>query len=182
MPLIIRAPNSNETNGKECDWLINNTDYAPTLLSFAGVETPEYMQGESFKGAIEGEKEPKNWREATYYRYWMHMAHSHNNPAHFGIRTKRYKLILFYGKDYTDLYSGHKVQGKGGNRFWEDTPSAWELYDLEKDPTEMVNQYSNPEYAKVVKELKKELKKLREEVKEDDSNYPEIQKIIEANF
>ncbi len=182
MPLIIRDPRADETKGETCDWIINNTDYAPTLLSFAGVDTPEYMQGESFKGAIEGEKEPKSWRKATYYRYWMHMAHSHNNPAHFGVRTKRYKLILFYGKDYTDLFSGHKVHGKDGNRFWKDTPSAWELYDLERDPMEMVNQYSNPEYAKVIKELKKELVKLREEANEDDSNYPEIQKIIEDNF
>ncbi len=182
MPLIIRDPYANETRGESCDWLINNTDYAPTLLSFAGVETPKYMQGKSFKGAIEGEREPSSWRDATYYRYWMHMAHSHNNPAHFGVRTKRYKLIFYYGKDYTDLQAGHKVHGKDGNRFWRDTPSAWELYDLDRDPTEMVNQYSNPEYAKVVKALKKRLTQLREEANEDDSRYPEIQRIIDENY
>ncbi len=182
MPLIIRDPYAKETAGEECGWLINNTDYAPTLLGFAGVDTPEYMQGMSFRDAVEGGKEPSKWRKATYYRYWMHMAHSHNNPAHFGIRTKRYKLIFFYGKDYTDIFSGRKVQGKDGNRYWRDTPSAWELYDLEKDPTEMVNQYSNPQYAKVVKDLKKQLVKLRKEAGEDDSRYPEIEEIIKENL
>lgn len=182
MPLIIRDPYAKSEAGDRCDWLINNSDYAPTLLSFAGVETPDYMQGESFKGALKGESEPKEWRKSTYYRYWMHMAHGHNNPAHFGVRTKRYKLIFFYGKDYTDLHSGRKIQGKDGNRYWGNTPSAWELYDLEKDPNEMVNQYSNPEYSDVIMELKRELVKLREEVGDDDSNYPDIKQIIDDNF
>ena len=44
---------------------------------------------------------PDAWRTSTYYRYWMHMAHGHNNPAHFGLRTDRYKLIFFYGCDFT---------------------------------------------------------------------------------
>ncbi len=182
MPLIVRNPYAKSVAGERCDWIINNTDYAPTILDLAGVSTPDYMQGESFKRAIEGESKPKSWREATYYRYWMHMAHSHNNPAHFGVRTDRYKLIFFYGKDYTDLFAGAKVQGKDGNRFWRDTPAGWELYDLETDPKEMVNQYSNPEYASVVKKLKKQLIELRKEVKEDDSNFPEIEEIIDNNW
>ncbi|MDU0354573.1 DUF4976 domain-containing protein [Paraglaciecola aquimarina] len=40
-----------------------------------------------------------DWRKGTYYRYWMHSAH-HDVPAHFGLRTKRYKLIFFYGINY----------------------------------------------------------------------------------
>ena len=46
----------------------------------------------------------------------------------------------------------------------------------------MVNQYNNPKYAKVVDELKKELKKLRKEVGEDDSKHPHIHKIIEKEL
>ena len=46
----------------------------------------------------------------------------------------------------------------------------------------MVNQYSNPEYKNVIKDLKKQLIKLRKESKEDDSNHPEIQEIINNNL
>jgi hypothetical protein len=38
---------------------------------------------------------------------------------------------------------------------------------LEKDPKEMKNVYDDPAYAGVVKELKKELQKLRKELEDD---------------
>jgi len=80
------------------------------------------MQGHSFTGALRGEAKPKEWRKVVYYRYWMHMAHGLQVPAHFGIRGERYKLIFFYGC---------KPDGSGPH-----TPVAWEFYDLEKDPSE----------------------------------------------
>ena len=33
-----------------------------------------------------------------YYRYWMHNGNDHHVPAHYGVRTERYKLIYYYGK------------------------------------------------------------------------------------
>jgi hypothetical protein len=33
----------------------------------------------------------------SIFQYWMHMAH-HDNPGHFALRSKRYKLIFFYGR------------------------------------------------------------------------------------
>ena len=95
MPLIVRYPKS-ITAGTKIDSLINNVDFAPTLLDFAGADQPEFMPGRSIRGMLQGKGEPSDWPTATYYRYWMHMAH-HDNPAHFGIRTKRFKLIYFYG-------------------------------------------------------------------------------------
>jgi len=181
MPLIVHYPKMIKANSRN-NWLINNTDYAPTLLELAGIETPDYMQGNSFVDALRGKEEPEYWRKETYYRYWMHMAHGHNNPAHFGIRTKKYKLIFFYGVDYTDTHNNRKIEGKDGNRFWESTPAAWELYDLEKDPTEMVNQYSNPEYSKIVEELKQQLLETRAEIGDTDEQFPRIKEIFETNL
>ena len=68
------------------------------------------------------------------------------------------------------------------NRFWKITPAAWELYDLVKDPTEMVNQYSNPEYAKLVKELKQKLIKIRTDIGDTDEEFPRIQKIFRKHL
>lgn len=77
-----------------------------------------------------------------YYRYY-HPGH-HNVAAHYGVRTDRYKLIFF-------------------NKL-----NQWELYDLQKDPIEMKNVYSDPAYKKTVESLKKEMYRLKKELKDND--------------
>lgn len=179
MPFIIRAPHITKA-GTRSSSIINNTDYAPTIISLAGGEIPKQMQGKSIVPLLKGEQ-PDDWRKATYYRYWLHLEH-HDIPGHFGVRTKEYKLIFFYGRHWDLERVGLK------SRAWlkDDetlkigpTPVSWELYDLTKDPTEVNNVYGKPEYAEIVKELKKELKKQREQYNETDVNYPHIQKIVD---
>lgn len=46
----------------------------------------------------------------------------------------------------------------------------------------MKNRYSDPEYQEIIKDLKKELKLMREELNETDEKYPRIQKIIEEHW
>ncbi|MFI3269735.1 MAG: sulfatase [Rikenellaceae bacterium] len=175
MPFIVRYPESIKA-GSRTDLLINNTDFAPTLIEMAGGKTPDYMQGKSFAKQMQGLSD-EELREATYYRYWMHMASKHCNPAHFGVRTKRYKLIFFYGVDYVP----------GGRNLWGGrngliTPSAWEFYDMERDPQELKNEYKNPKYAKIIADLKQEILRQRKELNEEDTKYPHIQKIINENW
>jgi len=129
------------------------------------------MQGRSFLPELEGRPKPADWRDVTYYRYWMHMAHGLRVPAHFGIRSERYKLIFFYGCDFT-----------GRRRTQPPTPPAWEFYDLDKDPAEMHNEYDNPKYAKIIAAMKTRLKETREQLHETDEKYPEIQKIIDEHW
>jgi len=181
MPLIVHYPGMIRGRAR-CDRLINNTDFAPTLLELAGVKRPDYMQGCSFVGALKGAPEPADWRKGTYYRYWMHMAHGHNNPGHFGIRTKQYKLIFFYGTDYTDTHNKKLVTKHGGNRFWKSTPAAWEFYDLTEDPHEMHNRYRDTEYRQIIRSLKAELKELRKEIGDTDQDHPGIREIINAHW
>jgi len=181
MPFIMRYPPLIKA-GSTNDYLINNTDFAPTMLALAGAEkTPSYMQGHSFLPSLLGQPMP-GWRTATYYRYWMHLIH-HDNPSHFGIRTKDYKLIFYYGLPFNMEDMGKKTM------WWTDksglviqTPAAWELYDLRKDPFETNNVYGNPEYSSVVAQLKQELKRTREELHETDEKYPHIQKVIDEHW
>ncbi|RMG38028.1 MAG: DUF4976 domain-containing protein [Planctomycetota bacterium] len=161
MPFLIRYPKLIRP-GTRSDALIENVDFAPTLLDFAGVPTPSYMQGRSFRSICETGREPDDWRDAVYYRYWMHMAH-HFNPAHVGLRTKRFKLIFYYGCDY-----------QGGNR----TPPGWELYDVANDPHETTNLYDDPRYAEVVTRLKQRLARLRQEVGDTGKDFPKAEEII----
>ena len=163
MPFLVRYPGMIRP-GTRTDEVINNTDFAPTILELAGLDAPDYMQGRSFVPVLR-RRTPLNWPKATYYRYWMHMAH-HDNPAHFGIRTKVYKLIFFYGMNYK----------QGGPK---PTRPGWELYDMINDPHEMNNLYNNPRYVVVIRKLKAELLRLRKKYNETDEKYPHIQKIID---
>jgi arylsulfatase A-like enzyme len=148
MPFLIRWPGKIRP-GSVSKGMILNVDFAPTLLNVAGMKSPADMQGRSFLPLLEG-KTPKDWRAAMYYRYY-HPGH-HNVAAHYGVRTGRYKLIYFNKLD------------------------QWELYDLRKDPREMNNVYNDPAYAKIVEDLKKELYRLKKELKDDDQFANELPK------
>ncbi len=181
MPLIIHYPGGIRP-GQRADLLVNNADFAPTMIEMAGGKTPEYMQGSSLRSLLMDGKIPENWRQDTYYRYWMHMMH-HDNPAHFGIRTKDHKLIFFYGLPYDQEVLGTPSMPWKENSFTiEQTPAAWELYDLRKDPYEINNVYDDPEYAEIITDLKKRLKRNREALNETDSGYPHIQEIIDRHW
>ncbi len=162
MPFLIRYPKEIKA-GSTSDAIVENVDYPALMLDFAGAEIPANMQGKSFREICRTGHEPSGWKQAAYYRYWMHMAH-HDNPGEMCLRTKTHKLIFFYGCDYI-----------GQAR----TPPGWELYDLVKDPAELVNVIDDPNYAKIREELKQQFAELRQQVGDDGSHYPECEKVIQ---
>jgi len=149
MPFVVRYPGVVKPKSVNKDMVLN-IDFAPMFLDFAGKPTPREMQGRSFRPLLEG-RTPKDWRTAMYYRYWMHMA-DHGVPAHYGIRTRRYKLVYYYGKPL----------GSAG-ALPQETPPEWELFDLEKDPHEMNSVYGDPKLAKIQKQLTDEMFRLQKE-------------------
>lgn len=166
VPLIVRYPGV-VAAGSHSSLLVNNSDFAPTLLQLGGHKSvPDYMQGHSLLPILKGNK-PANWRKATYYRYWMHMAH-HDNPAHYGIRTQEYKLIFFYGLP---------LDAPGAQK--GPTQPGWELYDLRNDPHEMHNVYGQVDYKLVTEQLKQELLELKEDLGDRDEKYPELMRVRE---
>jgi arylsulfatase A-like enzyme len=140
-PLLMRYPKEIQ-GGTVVNDLIQNLDFAATFLDYANTPVPEDVQGESFRELVSGET--KDWRDAIYYTYYEYPG-EHNVQRHHGIRTDRYKLIHFY--------------------YDSDT---WELYDLEKDPSEMNNLYNHPDYAEVQKEMHKKLIEIREKYGDSD--------------
>ena len=161
MPFIVRYPKAIPA-GTRSDAIVENVDYPALMLDYAGVEIPDAMQGRSFRKICETGKEPEGWKQAAYYRYWMHMAH-HDNPGEMAIRTKSHKLIYFYG-----------CNDKGEDQ----TPPAWELYDLAKDPDELNNVYDDPAYAQTRDELKTQLSQLRQDIGDDGSHYPKCEAVV----
>ena len=162
MPLIVRYPRAIPA-GKRSDAIIENVDFPALMLDYAEAETPASVQGRSFRTICETGREPADWKQSTYYRYWMHMAH-HDNPGEMAIRTKTHKLIYFYGCNY---------QGE------DQTPPAWELYDMTADPQELNNVYDDPAYAEVRDQLKIQFAALRKHVKDDGSHYPKCEEVVQ---
>jgi arylsulfatase A-like enzyme len=138
-PLIIRYPDGISA-GRVADALVLNLDTAPTLLDFAGVPVPREMQGRSLRPLTLGGT-PENWRDAVYYHYYEYPHGWHRVRPHYGIRTERYKLIHFYGE-----------------------LDEWELYDLERDPDELNNVYSDQNYRKIATTLLEDLRQLQREL------------------
>jgi hypothetical protein len=96
MPFMVHWPGVKP--GSVNDWLINNTDFAPTMLELAGAGNARLHAGPQLRHPALGVPNRSRTTGAgtTYYRYWMHMAHSLSagplRHAH-----ERYKLIFFYG-------------------------------------------------------------------------------------
>jgi arylsulfatase A-like enzyme len=134
-PLLIRYPKEIQP-GTVIDDLVQNLDFAPTFLNYAGIEVPEEMQGESFRKLVAGKT--GEWRDAVYYTYYEYPS-VHMVKRHYGVATDRYKLMHFY----YDI-------------------DEWEMYDLETDPMEMQNIYDDPDYADVREMLHERLEELRE--------------------
>ena len=135
MPLMVRYPRAIRPGSVNED-LVLNLDFAETFLDFAGVVVLDDMQGRSMRPLLSG-RTPEDWRRSMYYHYFEYPA-VHSVKRHYGIRTRRYKLIHFY----------HDID-------------EWELYDLECDAQEMHNVYDDPAYADEVRELKMRLRQLR---------------------
>lgn len=138
IPLLVRWPGKIEPGSTSNDMVLN-LDFAQTIIDAAGAEADRGMQGRSFLPILRG-KTPSDWRQSMYYRYYY--SHFRTEP-HWGVRTHQHKLIYF-----------HRID-------------QWELYDLVKDPQEMHNVYSDPEYSSRVKRLKQEIKRLQAQYRDD---------------
>ena len=142
-PLLMRFPKEIK-EGTKIGKLVQNLDFAPTFLDYAGVEIPQDMQGESFRKLVSGET--NEWRDAIYYTYYEYPS-VHMVKRHYGVATERYKLMHFY----------YDVD-------------EWEMYDLETDPMEMKNINNDPAYTEVQKMLHEKLKELRAYYGDSDEN------------
>jgi arylsulfatase A-like enzyme len=138
-PLLAKWPGVIEPGSVNQD-LVQNIDFAETFLEISGTESPAEMQGRSLLPLMAGQT-PSDWREHLYYHYYEYPG-IHRVRRHEGVTDGRYKLIRFYG---LDVPNGEE----------------WELYDLQRDPHEVHNTYSHPEYAVVLASLKGVLQELR---------------------
>ena len=142
-PLLVRWPGVVEAGSRSAA-LVQNLDFAQTFLDVAGARESEQMQGKSLVPLLRGQTDADKFRDAVYYHYYEY-PQPHRVPAHYGVRTKRYKLIRYPMFD------------------------AWELFDLEKDPDELRSVYGEPAYAEVAAALTKRLRELQRQYDDLDA-------------
>ncbi|TWT95733.1 sulfatase family protein [Neorhodopirellula pilleata] len=142
-PEVVRAGTVNDTE------IVSNLDFAETFLDIAGVDVPNDMQGKSIVPLLKG-RVPADWRKTFYYHYYENPG-AHNVARHYGVTDGQYKLIRFYALE------GKRIDD-------------WELFDLKKDPNELVNAYGSTELVAVQDRLSSELARLQTQyqVPEDD--------------
>lgn len=163
VPFIVRWPGVIRPGTVRED-PVSFVDFAPTVLSLAGVDVPPHMQGQVFLG--DEAAEPREYvfaaRDRMDERYDIIRA----------VRDKRYKYIrnyepyrpydqyLNYPEHWPVLMDMRRVQREGKLKgpeklFFQQSKPLEELYDLEVDPHEIHNVADSPEYRRVLERMRR---------------------------
>lgn len=140
VPLIISVPGYEDRQGTTCRTITELIDLYPTLADLCGfsAQQPKILQGKSLAGYLTGFKPEE--REAVAY------------------------TISYEGKD------GSLVSDRWRYTRWgaEATVANEELYDHQRDPEEHNNLADNPNYTKVLGEMREKYNQLKEKALKKD--------------
>lgn len=184
VPLIVRVPEkwrkwvspenpAAVAPGKLQDELVAFVDFAPTMLSLAGLPIPEHLQGQAFLGP---RKSPP--------REYVHGHRDRMDEAYDiirSVRDQRYHYLrnfmpwVTYAQriNYMDqmptmrelrrLNAAGQLSPEAALFFREQKPIE-ELYDTEVDPHELHNLADDPAYAAVLEKMRGELDRWMTEI------------------
>jgi arylsulfatase A-like enzyme len=169
VPLVVYIPEkfrslapADYVPGGKSERLVSFVDFAPTVLSLAGVQPPEWMQGHAFLGPFAAPPQPfvYGFRGRMDERY--DLVRSVTDGRFVYIRN--YMPHLIYGQhiDYmfqtptTQVWKKLHDAGKltaAQDIFWNRKPPE-ELYDLHADPDEVHNLAGSAEHHTVQAKLR----------------------------
>ncbi|MCH2181467.1 MAG: sulfatase [Mariniblastus sp.] len=148
--------------GQHSKQLVGFIDLAPTTLSLAGIQPPEYMQGGAFAGVypqppakfLYGFRErmderpdlSRSLRDERYLYVRNYMPHL---PAGQHVDYQMQTPTTRLWREMYDAGQLNAIQCQ----FWE-ARSAEEFYDLEKDPDETVNLIDDPSYQSEIERFR----------------------------
>jgi N-sulfoglucosamine sulfohydrolase len=172
VPFIVRIPEKYkhlfpaQKPGEAVDRMISFVDLAPTLMSIAGTEIPEFMQGDAFLG-------PEKSQEPEY----VHMTRQRMDERidmSRAVRDRKFRYIRNYMPFRIPMQHLDFLFIAPSARAWEDAFHAGrlneiqripflpkpveELYDTENDPWEVNNLALDPAYKDVLERMRAENK------------------------
>ncbi len=162
VPLIVSIPEkyrhlapAEYEPGGETDRLVGFIDFAPTMLSLAGIEPRPHLQGRAFLGAHEAAPNEVIFGFSDRMDERYDMVRSVRDKRY--VYARNFLIDRPYGQrlDYqmqtptTQVWLRLFQEGKlneAQSAFWREKPSE-ELYDLENDPDQARNLADSPEHA-----------------------------------
>ena len=170
VPFIVRIPEKYkylfpaENPGEPVNRIVSFVDLVPTFLSIAGIEVPEYLQGDAFLG------EQKT--EAPEYAFMTRQRMDERYDMVRAVRDNKYRYIRNYmpfritmqhleylfkapsAQAWEDAFKAGKTN-EVQSRFFLEKPLE-ELYDTENDPWEINNLVDDPEYKDVLERMREQ--------------------------
>ncbi|MEO6810061.1 MAG: sulfatase-like hydrolase/transferase, partial [Isosphaeraceae bacterium] len=169
VPLVVSFPKrwkhlapKDYTPGGRSDRLVSFVDFAPTVLSLAGVQPPTSMQGHAFLGEFAAPPQPFLYGFRGRMDERVDLVRSATDGRYVYIRN--YMPHLIYGQHLAYMFETpttqvwKKLHDEGAltpiqDAFWKPKPSE-ELYDLKTDPDEVHNLAGSPEHQAVQARLR----------------------------
>jgi N-acetylglucosamine-6-sulfatase len=140
-PFIARFPKRIRA-GTRIDNLVLCQDIAPTVLELAGGKPGNHIQGRSLLPLLGSKRgSGANWRKSILIEYWAENAYPWLvGMTYKAVRTDRHKYIHWVNRSRDGELD--------------------ELYDLERDPYEIVNVNKRASYRPLREKLQRELRRL----------------------
>ncbi len=170
VPLIVYVPpkfrslaTKDYAPGGKSDRLLSFVDLAPTALSLAGIQPPDFVQGKAFLGP--------HAAPPTRYLFGLRGRMDERYDFVRSVRDERYVYIRNYmphricGQHVAYMFETPTTQvwralfdaGRllsSQSQFWQPKP-AEELYDLETDPDEVHSLHRSPQHQKILERLRR---------------------------
>jgi len=165
VPLFVKFPGQQKTDWN--DDLVSFIDFAPTVLSLAGIQPPDYMQGLALFGDYKSDSKRDYLYSAsdrfdeTYDRVRAVRSDKYKYIKNY-FPEKPYALSISYRLNMPLMRHLIELSEEGAlsdyQKLWmSDTKDPEELYDLEEDPYELNNLAGKIEYQSVLSDLRDKL-------------------------
>lgn len=191
VPLVVRVPENFKSLaarplGSRTQGFVEFVDFGPTVLSLAGVEQPEGIDGRPFLG-MDAEPEQVDRRDEAFgyadrfdekyelvrtlrvgqYKYIRNFEPFYPD----GLQNNyRYKCLAF--QQWRELHEQGKLTGAAQQFYQPKAPEA--LYDLEADPDEVNNLAGDPAHAA-------RLERMRDQLDDRLKSMPDLSFLTEGN-
>jgi arylsulfatase A-like enzyme len=177
VPLIIRFPNNGENKtdrGNTDSRLISSIDYAPTVLSLAGIKPPANMQGRAFLGnyASKGKNQyvfgASDRLDSHYNRVRSVHDGRYQYVYNFFPELPRY-MDLAYRKQQASMRDILRLRDAGKlnavqMRWFEPKGTTEELYDVLNDPYQLNDLAKDTAYAVTLNRFREVFNKWQKDV------------------
>ena len=167
VPLIVRFPDGRGA-GTVTDRLVSFVDFAPTMLSLAGIAPPAYVEGSAFLGTYEGAPRDYVYAAADRLDAQYDMIRAVRDGRFKYLRNFRpdqgYYLPVLYREQMGSMRELLRLRDAGGldafqSQWFRASKPEEDLFDTWNDPHEIENLAERSEYAEKLSELRNALKR-----------------------